>query len=160
MITDEILGLMMRYNGKDVRRINHALKVHSFARYIAGKEGCDAKTAETVECAAILHDIGIHNAERKYNSTAGNLQEAEGVLVAAELLESVALESDVKNRVLFLIGHHHSYDHIDGADFRILVEADFLVNIFEDGMDSDSIRAVRTTVFRTAAGKELLDALY
>jgi len=160
MIPNDILELMMRYNGKDVRRVNHALKVHSFAKYIAGKEGCDAKTVETIECAAILHDIGIHNAEQKYNSTAGNLQEAEGVLVAEKLLESVALESDVKKRVLFLIGHHHSYKHIDGVDFRILVEADFLVNIFEDGMDSDSIRAVRTSIFRTAAGMELLDSLY
>lgn len=156
----EILGLMIRYNGKDVRRINHALKVYSFAQYIAEKEGCDAGAAEIIGCAAILHDIGIHNAERKYGSTAGNLQEAEGVIVASSLLEPVLMDGEAKNRVLYLIGHHHSYQRIDGTDFRILVEADFLVNIFEDGMDKGAVLAVREGIFRTAAGIELLDSLY
>mgnify|MGYP000340972515 FL=1 len=32
-------------------------------------------------------------------------------------------------RVAYLIGHHHTYDKIEGMDYQILVEADFLVNI-------------------------------
>jgi len=160
MNMNEILRLMIDYNGKDVRRINHALKVYSFAQYIADREGCDADIAGIIGCAAILHDIGIHNAEKKFNSTAGNYQEAEGMIVASALLETVSIDADAKNRVLYLIGHHHSYHKIDGIDFRILVEADFLVNIFEDGMDGNAIPDVRERIFRTSAGKELLDSLY
>jgi len=160
MNMNEIIQLMIGYNGKDVRRINHALKVYSFAQFIADREGCDAETAGIIGCAAILHDIGIHNAELKYDSTAGNYQEEEGVLVASSLLENVPMEAGMKNRVLHLIGNHHSYQKIDGIDFRILVEADFLVNIFEDGMESGAIRAVRERIFRTTAGIGLLDSLY
>ena len=35
----------------------------------------------------------------------------------------------VTERVAYLIGHHHTYDKIEGMDYQILVEADFLVNI-------------------------------
>ena len=45
-------------------------------------------------------------------------------------------------------------------DYQILVEADFLVNAFEDEMDDDAIRTVRGKLFRTKSGLELLDLLY
>ena len=34
-------------------------------------------------------------------------------------------------RVEYLVGHHHTYKDIDGLDYQILVEADFLVNILK-----------------------------
>jgi hypothetical protein len=52
----------------------------------------------------LLHDIGIHEAERKHNSRAGNWQELEGPPVAKELLKAIDLDDAVKERVLFLIG--------------------------------------------------------
>ena len=36
--------------------------------------------------AAYLHDIGIHEAERKYQSTAARYQEEEGPPIAREIL--------------------------------------------------------------------------
>ena len=63
-------------------------------------------------------------------------------------------------RVCFLVGHHHTYTAIDGVDYQALVEADFLVNIFEDGMERPAIEAVERQIFRTAVGKELLRTLY
>lgn len=41
-----------------------------------------------------------------------------------------------------------------------MIEADFLVNAFEDEMDEDAIRTVRDKLFRTKTGKELLEMLY
>jgi len=42
-----------------------------------------------------------------------------------------------------LIGNHHTYDKIDGIDFQILVEADFLVNIYEDEINKESIKSIK-----------------
>lgn len=41
----------------------------------------------------------------------------------------------VAERVSYLVGHHHTYDHIDGMDYQILVEVDFLVNFNENGTE-------------------------
>jgi len=155
-----IIDLMINYNGSDVPRINHALKVHTFADYIAAREECDGKTKEIICIASILHDIGIHNAEIKYNSNAGNYQEIEGPVVAAELLKGFDIPDAILERVLFLIGNHHSYNKIDGIDFQILVEADFLVNIFEDRMEGAAIESVKGKIFKTATGLNLLKSLY
>jgi predicted HD phosphohydrolase len=160
MLIDDILESAITYNGNDVKRINHLLKVYSFAHLIGIMEKCDTKTQEIIDISAILHDIGIHEAERKHNSSAGNWQEIEGPPVAGELLKNFNLNDVIKNRILFLIGHHHQYNAIDGIDFQILVEADFIVNIFEDGMDEGSIKSVREKIFKTKSGINFLEKLY
>ncbi len=63
-------------------------------------------------------------------------------------------------RVCYLIGHHHTYHDIDGLDYQILVEADFLVNIYEDNIPADHAKIVRGKIFRTATGKKLLDEMF
>lgn len=159
-----ILDAMIRYNGGDLRRVNHAIKVWGYACAIAQRETesghCDERTGTVVSCAALLHDIGIHEAERKHGSCAGNFQELEGPAVARGILAGIPLDADILERALYLVGNHHSYAKIDGIDFRILVEADFLVNIDEDGLDDKAIAAARERVFRTEGGIALLDALY
>jgi hypothetical protein len=164
MTERRILDAMIRYNGSDLRRINHAIKVWGYACAIAEREAaggnCDERTRTIVSYAAILHDIGIHEAERKHGSSAGNFQELEGPAVAKGVLEGIQLDADILDRVLYLIGNHHSYAKIDGTDFRILVEADFIVNIDEDGMDGKAVAAAKERIFRTTGGTALLDVLY
>ena len=160
MLIDDILSSAISYNKQDVKRINHLIKVFSFAHHIGIMEKCDIKTQEIIDISAILHDIGIHEAERKHNSNAGNWQEIEGPPVANEILKKFDLDDDFKNRILFLIGHHHHYNNIDGMDYQILIEADFLVNIFEDGMDEHSIKSVKEKIFKTKTGVNLLEKLY
>ena len=157
---NKILNLMIKYNSPDVRRINHAIKVYFFAVNIAEEEACDIDTFNTIVYAAILHDIGIHEAEKKYGSSAGKFQEIEGPSVAKELLKDIELKEEIKNRIFYLIGNHHTYDKIDGIDFQILVEADFLVNIYEDEISRESIKSIKNKVFKTKKGIELLDTLY
>lgn len=151
---------MIKYNSPDVRRINHAIKVYFFAVNIAEEEACDIDTFNTIVYAAILHDIGIHEAEKKYGSSAGKFQEIEGPSVAKELLKDIELQEEIKNRIFYLIGNHHTYDKIDGIDFQILVEADFLVNIYEDEISRESIKSIKNKIFKTKKGIELLDTLY
>jgi uncharacterized protein len=156
----KVLAAMVEYNGNDVRRIAHAMKVWGFAKSVAELEGLGNADRETLSYAAILHDIGIHNAERLHGSSAGNYQELEGPPVARAILAPMGLPEDVVARVAFLVGNHPTYPKVDRPDFRILVEADFIVNAQEDSMDSASIAAARRSVFRTAGGIATLDALY
>jgi HD superfamily phosphodiesterase len=160
LLIDNIFDLAITYNGNDVKRINHLIKVFSFAHHIGVMEKCNAKKQTIIDISSLLHDIGIHEAERKQNSTAGNWQELAGPPVAKELLQNIDLDDTIKERVLFLIGHHHRYKNIDDMDFQILVEADFLVNIFEDGIDKNSIRNIKDTIFRTENGIKILEKLY
>ena len=157
---NKILNLMIKYNSPDVRRINHAIKVYFFAVDIAEEEACDIDTFNTIVYAAILHDIGIHEAEKKYGSSAGKFQEIEGPSVAKDLIKDIELKEEIKNRIFYLIGNHHTYDKIDGIDFQILVEADFLVNIYEDEISRESIKSIKNKIFKTKKGIELLDTLY
>lgn len=62
------------FNG-DPKRIQHFIKVHSFARQIAVGEGVSAETLNTLEAAAVVHDVGIKPAEEKYGRCDGKLQE-------------------------------------------------------------------------------------
>ena len=94
------------------------------------------RTQFILEAAALTHDIGIKNGEAKFGAgkCSGKTQELEGPPAAAELLAKLGFAPDVCERVCYLIGHHHTYTNIDGMDYQILVEADFLVNFYEDGM--------------------------
>lgn len=155
-----VMQEMILYFGKDLRRINHAIKVHSFAQLLGRLEGLDEHEQYVLELAAILHDIGIHEAERKHGSTAGSFQELEGPPIAREILLRCGENTADIERVTFLVGHHHSYGAIDGTDFQILVEADFFVNIHEDALSMASIASIRAKYFKTDAGIRLLSAMY
>ena len=91
--------------------------------------------------AAIVHDIGIHKAEKKYGQCGGKLQEKEGPPEAEKLLKKLGADRETIDRVCYLVGHHHTYTEIDGLDYQILIEADFLVNLYEDGVDQKAVRA-------------------
>lgn len=151
---------MIDYFGTDVRRINHALKVHAFARHIALSEGLSEEALFIVETVALLHDIGIKVAEEKYNSSSGHYQEIEGPAVARELLLDMQLPTQTLERIIYIIGNHHSYHKIDDIDFRIIVEADFLVNVFEDEIIMHAIKVFHDKYFETKTGKQLLAKMY
>lgn len=149
---------MIKYYAGDVKRINHFIKVHGFAKLIGEREQLDKKTMLILETAAYMHDIGIKQSELKYNSSAGQYQELEGPGEAEIILKKLCYDEDVIKRVCYLIGHHHTYSNIDGMDYQILVEADFIVNIFEDNIDCT--KNIRNKIFKTETGKLILDNLY
>jgi HD superfamily phosphodiesterase len=159
-MTQTVLLDMIRYFQHDAKRINHAMKVYSFAQTICCAEHIEDIQREIVELAAILHDIGIHEAEKKYQSTAGKYQELEGPPIARQILMARKIPTEMIERVCYLIGNHHSYTKIDNRDFQILVEADFLVNIFEDNLQITSIESIHKKYFKTSSGKEILTTMY
>ena len=151
---------MFAFNAGDVKRIQHLMKVHRFAQLIGRMEGLDEHTQTVLECAALVHDIGIRPAEAKYGSCTGKLQEQEGPAYARPMLEELGLDPADVDRICYLVGHHHTYTGIDGADYQILVEADFLVNLYEDGVGPEGIRHARDAIFRTKAGLALCNEIY
>jgi hypothetical protein len=113
-----------------------------------------------VNLSGILHDIGIKEAEKKYNSSAGPYQEKEGPPIAKQIMEKFAVDTHIIERVCYIVGHHHSYNKIDGKDFQILVEADFLVNIYEDELDKASVSSIKSKYFKTQVGIDILESMY
>ena len=158
--TGEIIAAMIHYYEGDPKRINHFLKVYGFAKAIGERESLPEEEQLILEIAALTHDIGIRNSEIQYHSSAGNYQQIVGPPEARKLLEENAIPNHIIERVCWLIAHHHTYSDIKGMDYQILVEADFLVNAFEDVLGEKEIRYFEEKIMRTATGKAFLDKIY
>lgn len=156
----KVFDAMLSYYAGDPKRIQHFTKVHSYARIIGLKEGLSERMQYILELSALVHDIGIKNAELKYHSSMGKYQELEGPSEAKVLLISCGIDPDAVDRVCYLVGHHHTYKDIDGPDYQILVEADFIVNLYEDKLPEKSARSVMERIFKTKAGIEILKTMY
>ncbi|MCF2670027.1 HD domain-containing protein [Butyricicoccus pullicaecorum] len=156
----KLAALAAAYDAGDPRRVHHFMKVYAFARLIGQAEGLDEQTQEILDAAALLHDIGIHTAERKFGACGGPLQEAEGPSAALPLLKQAGADEAACEQVCWLIAHHHSPGASDALPFRILLEADFLVNAYEDALPPEACRTARTRLFRTRTGTQYLDDLF
>jgi len=156
----KLIDKMIEHETGCTKRINHFLKVYSFAKLIAENENLSEDIIQIVSVASIVHDIGIKISLEKYNSTSGKYQEKEGPAVAQKMLSELDFKQGLIDRVSFLIANHHSYDNIEGIDYQILIEADFLVNIFEDGLSKEQAEHIEQRYFKTAYGKKLLETMY
>ncbi len=154
------IGEMIEIFGNDKKRIDHAVKVYGYANAIAELEAVEPRTGEIIAISAILHDIGIKECERKYNNSAWKCQEMEGPPVARNILEKLQINEEIIERICFIIGHHHSFEHIDGMDFQVLVEADFIVNAPEKGMDKNTVIDFVNKHFKTESGKKIIEKMY
>ena len=147
------------YRG-DPARIQHFVKVHSFAKLIGEEEHIDEKTLYILEAAAYVHDIGIRISMEKYGKQNGMLQEQEGPAEAEKMMKQLGFDPDVIERVSYLVGHHHTYTDIKGIDYQILVEADFLVNYFEDNMSAETVKKSVDKIFRTETGRHIAEEMF
>lgn len=159
-MTNDILYEMIRLNGSDMRRINHALKVHGFAVCIAGREHYSETDYLVTSLSAALHDIAIRHCEAVYGSCAGKLQEKEGPAIARPLLEKYTQDETLITRVCDIIAHHHSYKGFSDVGHQALIEADFLVNYDEGAFARPAFEAAVKKLFKTAAGKELARVMF
>ena len=155
-----VITEMMKYYKGDPKRIQHFMKVYQFGKLIGELEGLDENQQRILETACVVHDIGIKESEKKYNSSAGNYQELEGPPIAKELLMSFEYTKEEIERICWLVGHHHTYKNIEGIDYQILVEADFLVNAWEDGMSKETLHHVKDKIFVTKTGTLMLETMY
>lgn len=156
LLKDRVAVSMKRYFGRDFKRIGHAGKVARYAEQIGKKEKANLAV---VLCAAYLHDIGIKNAEEKYNSSAAKYQEIEGPLVARELMVDLGAKKDLVEEVCEIIGHHHHPGEDESLNFKVLYDADMLTNMYEckgkNEIDEIQFQAKLDRLFLTESGNLL-----
>ncbi len=150
-ISDKLIDEMKKVFDRDTKRIEHALAVLDFAEKIQAIEGGDALV---VRASAILHDIGIHEAERKYGSSAGKYQEIEGPPIAEQILERNSIPTETIEHICRIVANHHSAKDIDTVEFRIIWDADNLVNLSEELKDvsKKQVQQIIDKVFKTNTG--------
>jgi hypothetical protein len=158
-----LIAAMANYFGSDRKRIEHARKVVSYAESILAVE----KEADPnlVIAAAVLHDIGIKNAEAKHGSSEARYQEEEGPPVARAILTELGYPEGFIVEVCDIVGHHHHPRQEETLHFRILYDADLLVNsekermrrgaagLSEEFLSGFLTRAGREIAIRTAVGR-------
>jgi len=156
---EETRHAMEDYFGADGKRIGHALRVTGFADEILRSEPGDR---ELVLVTALLHDIGIREAELKYGSSAGELQELEGPPVARKILEELGYGESFIREACAIIASHHSRGEVDSVNFRVIWDADWLVNLAEevDCSNRERLQAMIGKIFMTATGKALAGKIY
>ena len=137
--------------------IEHFLKVWMFAKAIGESASLDEETQRTLELAAIVHDIACPLCRKKYGNASGKHQEEESEPLVREFFSDFGEEGIDVDRIVFLVTHHHTYTDIDGIDYQILLEADFLVNAEESSYSKEAIISARDKFFRTELGLDLIN---
>lgn len=153
----QLMKQMVHYDRGDLRRIQHMVKVYGFVSSIGTLEGLEQGEFYTLQTAAILHDIGIKNSMKKYGSSMGKYQEQEGPPEAEKMLRAMGgFTEEQIDRVKYLIGHHHTYDIPRELDYQTLIEADFLVNLYENPDKYQDPAGTLERHFKTETGKQML----
>ena len=160
MIVSSAIEKMIAFYQGNLHDINHFLKVWAFAKTIGEQEGLDDQTQLTLELAAVVHDIACPLCRQKYGNANEKYQELESPPLVEDFFAGMPVERDMAERISWLVAHHHTYTHVDGLDYQILLEAGFLVNADEGGLARAAIENMRQSVFRTGAGIRLLDSIY
>lgn len=159
-IREALIDRMKSTFGDDSHRIDHATNVLGYAESIM--DSSPGVCGMVVIAAAILHDIGIQAAELKHGSSSGRYQEIEGPPIARKILQSMDFDSGTIDHVCRIVGNHHSAGDIDTPEFRIIWDADWLVNIPDeyDTSDSNSISELIDKVFKTPKGRTIAQELF
>lgn len=160
MIIETAIEKMTAFYEGNYHDISHFLCVWSFAKTIGTLEALDTDTQETLELAAVVHDIACPLCREKYGNTNGKYQELESPPLVEEFFVDLPVAAEKVDRISWLVAHHHTYTDVDGIDHRILLEADYLVNSGENGRSRDAVMPSRDVVFGTATGRRLLDEMF
>ncbi|MBF0112686.1 MAG: HD domain-containing protein [Desulfamplus sp.] len=142
LLKDRVAVEMKRYFKSDFRRIGHAMRVARYSEQIAKDEmsknfeqkltGSTGANLAVILSSAYLHDIGIKESERKYNSNAPKYQELEGPPIARAILEKLGAKQALIDEVCDIVGHHHHPKDVETLNFKVLYDADLITNLEED----------------------------
>ena len=160
MIVAAATQKMIDFYKGNIHDIDHFLKVWAMAKTIGELEALEPHTQEVLELAAVVHDIACPLCREKYGNTNGKNQERESPPLVEAFFKDLPVEQADVERISWLVAHHHTYTNVEGLDYQILLEADFLVNAGESCYARSVIDSFRQRVFRTSAGIQLLDSMY
>ena len=142
MTAAQIMEKMIVFSNGNIHDIDHFIRVWTYAKTIGESELLDKDTQFILEVAAITHDIARH-------------QEEEGAELAKAFLSDAGITEAQAERVAWLVGHHHTLTGIDGTDWQILIEADYIANATEKHYDESDIRSFIRESMKTESGKRL-----
>jgi HD superfamily phosphohydrolase YqeK/endogenous inhibitor of DNA gyrase (YacG/DUF329 family) len=158
LLKDRVAIEMKRYFKHDFKRVGHAVRVARYAEQIGREEGGNLAV---ILCAAYLHDIGIKEAERKYESTAAEYQEKEGPPIAREILNRVGAKEALIDEVCDIVGHHHHPRKEETTNFKSLYDADLIANLEDrhkkSPIDSGELKTVVGDSFLSESGRNLAE---
>jgi len=146
---------MKKYFKQDFKRIGHATRVARYAERIGKNEGGNLAV---ILSAAYLHDIGIHEAKRKHQSTAAKYQEQEGPPIAKDILIKLGANEKLIDEVCDIIGRHHHPEPDSSLNFKIVYDADLIVNLEEklkeNPINDEDIAGFIEKTFLTESGRK------
>lgn len=156
----EMMKKMIEQAKGNTHDIHHFIKVWTYSKTIGELEKLDANTQLILEIAAITHDIACPKCREKYGNTNHSYQEKEGMVLVLKFLNEFDLTDEQKARVVYLVGHHHTLKDINGQDYQILIEADYIVNADEMNFSMENIKNFADKIFKTETGLSLLKTIY
>ena len=160
MTIAQIMEKMIEYSSGNVHDIDHFIRVWTYAKTIGEREHIDKDTQFILEVAAITHDIACPLCREKYGNTNGKHQETEGTALVKEFLSHTEMTEEQIARIAFLVGHHHTFSNIDGIDYQILVEADYIANATENGYSKQNVDNFMQRIMKTESCARILKAIF
>ena len=156
----QVMEKMIAFSDGNIHDIDHLIRVWTYAKTIGDLEGLDSDTQYVLEVAAITHDIACPLCRRKYGNTNGKHQEEEGARMVRAFLSDCGMSTGQVNRVAYLVGHHHTFRGIDGIDYQILIEADYIANAAENGYSKENVTNFINKIMKTESGKRIARAVF
>ena len=156
----QVMEKMIAFSDGNIHDIDHLIRVWTYAKTIGDLEGLDSDTQYVLEVAAITHDIACPLCRRKYGNTNGKHQEEEGARMVRAFLSDCGMSTGQVNRVAYLVGHHHTFRGIDGIDYQILIEADYIANAAENGYSEENVTNFINKIMKTESGKRIARAVF
>ena len=160
MTVAQIMENMLAFSEGNIHDIDHFLRVWSYAKTIGELEGLDRETQFILEAAAIVHDIACPLCREKYGSTNGKYQEREGAPMVRAFFAGSDLSAEQIDRIAWLVAHHHTFNEIEGIDYQILVEADYIANASENEYDKKNIENFMAKIMKTDSAVRLTKAVF
>ena len=160
MTAAALLEAMIAFSEGNIHDIDHMIRVWAYAKTIGELEGLDGETQFILEAAAITHDIACPLCREKYGCANGKYQEAEGAPLVRKFLTDKGLTSGQIERIAFLVGHHHSFGNIDGMDYQILIEADYIANACENGWSRQKTNFFLEKFAKTKSARRILESIF
>ena len=154
LFKDRVAIEMKRYFQYDFKRIGHATKVARYAERLVKDEKGDPGV---VLPAAYLHDIGIIEAERKHGTH--DHHEQEGLAIARQILGRLKAPEELIEEVCTIIDHHHHPGPEETINFKVVYDADLIVNLEEQQkegpLDKEDLITLIDRDFLTEGGRAL-----
>lgn len=156
---DIITLAMKKHLNGDKERIDNALKVLKFAEDILEKEEGNPKV---VIAAAILYDMGVHEAGRKPEGAKGSNQEKDNLPIVRGILERSGSKTEVIEEVCQIIESYHHPEKIDTLNSKIVYDAVRLFNLRDkyDNKDKEELKKIINKAFLTHSGKKIAEEIY